>query len=302
MNNNQLIEALEKTNMDYLDAISSVKYQSGEKIEKLKKNGLKLLFTSIIRHMQFKNIKQNFADSNLPNDIQKNMARMGKNSIKVAIYTCVTGEYDMIDSPYLQPSNVDYILYSDIVEKAGWKSREIPCKLLDEYSATLVNRYIKFHPFEFFEGEYDYAIYIDGNVLPISDLSVWCEYVNSDIGLAFHRHCSRDSIYEEGKACKILGKGDYDRIEEQLRRYKELNYPEKYGMLEGNIFVVDLKNHVARKILDELWNELINSESGRDQLAWPFILWKNGIKVDDVCSLGNDAYKNPKVRIKSHNK
>lgn len=300
MNSEKYIQEIEKLNMDYIELQSSTAYQIGSKILRLKKNGVSELFNSIQRHKQFKKIKQKFVKNNLNPVEEEKLAREGKKDNKVVIYTCVTGNYDIVKPPYIRPSNVDYYLFSDTITCNGWINKKISKDLISQYSPSMINRYIKFHPFELFENEYDYAIYIDGNILPISDLSVLCELVDQEYGIAFHHHCTRECIFEEGKACRVLKKGDNKKIEQQLVRYKKEGFPKNYGMIEGNLIVYKLNHKKSRIITNELWQELLRSESGRDQLAWPYVLWKNGVLINKCDSLGNNIYLNPKVRISKH--
>ena len=39
----------------------------------------------------------------------------------------------------------------------------------------------------------------------------------------------------------------------------------------------------------------------RDQLIFPYILWKMNYKIDDVGSLGNNEYRDPKFKFIKHN-
>ena len=76
--------------------------------------------------------------------------------------------------------------------------------------------------------------------------------------------------------------------------------PAHYGLLEATIIVVDLKNEIAIKLMNEWWDEFNYWKSGRDQLAFTYVLWKNGFTLNDVGILGNNKFINPKFRIGSH--
>ena len=38
----------------------------------------------------------------------------------------------------------------------------------------------------------------------------------------------------------------------------------------------------------------------RDQLSLPYTLWKNNIKMNILTTLGDNVYKNPKIRKINH--
>ena len=71
-------------------------------------------------------------------------------------------------------------------------------------------------------------------------------------------------------------------------------------MAEANIIVTDLKNKNGKKIFELWWDEFQKSKSLRDQLAFPYVIWKNDIKIDCITTLGNNVYDNPKVERISH--
>ena len=73
-----------------------------------------------------------------------------------------------------------------------------------------------------------------------------------------------------------------------------------FGMVEATIIIVDLNNPIAKKIMDDWWYELLRSHSGRDQLSFPYVLWKNGYHISDVGCLGNNRRRNPKFRTRLH--
>ena len=53
------------------------------------------------------------------------------------------------------------------------------------------------HPDVLFE-DYNYSIYIDGNIKVIGDLTAYINLI-SKAGIAVHRHGKRDCVYEEAK-------------------------------------------------------------------------------------------------------
>lgn len=148
-------------------------------------------------------------------------------SKKVAVYTCISDGYDKPSEPLYKTQGFDYYLFSDsIIKTEGWNVCDIP-ENIKNISSVEVNRYIKIHPFELFPG-YDYAIYVDGNVRIVSDLSALPKYTHCKSGLAFHRHVLRDCIYQEGEVCILYGKGNSKKIRLQLKHYLECGFPTDY--------------------------------------------------------------------------
>ena len=219
-------------------------------------------------------------------------------NIKVAVYTCITGGYDNAKPPVYVGKDTDYFVYTDskMVNSSIWKSRQID---YSDFSQN-ANRYYKFHPFEYFS-DYDYAIYIDGNVQIVTDVTTLCSIAhNCKSGIAMHAHHSRDCAYQEAKACHYYKRGNKENIEAQIARFKKEGFPERFGLYEATIIVYDLTNLLAKKIAIDWWNEYIDSNTKRDQISFPYIIWKNNLSIDDVGCLGNNLWDNPKFVIYGH--
>ena len=218
----------------------------------------------------------------------------------IAVYSCITGDYDKLTEPrYVHNKNIEYIMFTDQqISSENWKIRAIPEKL-KTLSASQINRYIKLHPHEFFK-EYDYSIYVDGNIEIISDLSGLVNLLTSSNGIAMHKHFSRSCLYQEAVACQVLKKGNKVQIDKQIRDYRSEGFPENYGLLECTIIVTDLMNSKARDIYDGWWCEMMNHPSGRDQLSLPYVLWKMDINPEDLGTLGSNLHLHPKFRIVQH--
>ena len=74
-------------------------------------------------------------------------------------------------------------------------------------------------------------------------------------------------------------------------------------MAECGMIVTDLHNEMALEILKDWFLEVLNTSSLRDQISLPFVLWKKNIKVEEITTLGNNFFQNPKIIVhKNHNK
>lgn len=303
----RLIEAIECVNREKKELLNSREYKLGSNIlkiiEYLKRLNIKAIHKKIVIRRKTKKDKK-FLSNVKPNNfkIPKEEFESVENK-RIVVYTCITGNYDNAIKPLYNNDNVDYIILTnnDKLQHDGWQEMKIDKKILDLNNNVLINRYIKMHPAELFASKYDYAIYIDGNIRSVSDLSKLISYVNDKTGLALHRHQSRDCIYVEEKACELYGKGKKENLRKQVKNYKKEGFPENFGMLECNVVVTDLNNNIATNILNAWWKEFISSDSRRDQLSLPYVLWKNGFEIEDVGCLGTNVNKNDKIEIVKHN-
>jgi hypothetical protein len=204
-----------------------------------------------------------------------------------------------VKEPLCKNDFEDFYLFSDNTVKLGikscWKQVSLEVFGFGEEGMN-ANRFFKMHPKDILP-DYPYSIYIDGNVLVVSDVSSLCSIAKGvKSGIAMHRHNERDCVYLEAEVCKLFKRGNAAKIDEQMKKYKAEGFPEHFGLFEATIIVVDLKNTLSRKILNDWWNEFKTSGSGRDQLAFPYVIWKNGLKMEDVGVLGNCVDLNPKFR------
>lgn len=303
MSTRDAILALEQVNKEYLTLINSKEYRRGKRITKISKafqqHDFRALFgfvkSLIIQHKMMKISKQNKRVDVFPQyQIEK-----AKKFYRGAIYTCITGGYDVPSEPiYIGPGE-KFFLYTDEEKHEDESTWNIVStkKISGVNQESNINRYCKMHPKELFP-DFDYSIYIDGNVQVVSDISMLYEIAKkSKTGIAMHRHHARECTYKEAKACITARRGNAEAIKRQMYRYKENGFPENFGFCEATIIVVDLHNDLAKSILCDWWEEYTESKSRRDQLALPFVIWKHGLKMVDIGDLGNNLLMNPKFRI-----
>lgn len=222
---------------------------------------------------------------------------------KVAVYQAVVGNYDSIPSIFpLYKKIYNYFLFTNLeVTIKDMDIKRIPNKIRGLDNPVLINRYLKMHPYELFQGyDYDYAVYIDGNVQIISDIRPLLRQSSSETGLALHHHFTRDCIYDEADACIKSKKGNKDKILKQIDSYRKAGFPKHWGLFECNIIIFDLRNNNGKNISSLWWEEFLSSESMRDQLSLPYTLWVNGYQENDVGSFFINVHKNPKLFIHKH--
>lgn len=218
---------------------------------------------------------------------------------KIIIYTAIYGNYDRIRDPGIVPDNCKFIIYTDnmYTNSSIWERREYHSKYFDALSDLEKNRFIKMHPHLLFP-ESEYSVYLDGSIWIISDLTELVNYIPKE-GFAFHIHSSRNCIYDELRAAYIYKKIDKNEFNKFKKFITESNMPTAYGMLECGIIARKHHELLCIKIMNEWW-DMFERYIKRDQISLPYILFKNGISVDEVGTLGNDIYHNYSFRINEH--
>lgn len=209
---------------------------------------------------------------------------------RIAIYTAVFGDYDEIKQPAIIDTNCDYFIVSDTKpDELGvykWKCAAdiIPDEICDN---TLRNRFCKMHPHLLFP-EYDYSIYLDGNIETKKSIQFLCEKVGkTGIGLYSHGDCD-DAYVEAFRFCDVAISRDMpERIQLQVEEYAREGFPYGYGFYENSIIARKHSENVCKEIMNLWWDEYLKYKT-RDQLSLMYAVWKNGYRSNDIGLLGRD--------------
>lgn len=196
---------------------------------------------------------------------------------KIAVITSIYGDKDNLkEAP--KEEGVDYYFFSDVRQNVTpWEFCEFPAtSCRPHFGSRMDAKRFKVLPFLFLP-EYDYYIWVDGNHLPkegkmkklVEDLD------KSDCEIGVFKHCERDCTYDEANICAAYRADFTDVLQKTVDFLCWQGYPHKNGLYEMPAFV--FKNTQQMKNLMLLWWECINAYSSRDQITFPFCLWKLGI-------------------------
>lgn len=188
--------------------------------------------------------------------------------MKIAVYTCIVGGYDSVKKHHIS-TDIDYLVYSD--------NKDIGKPLIENFSTPrLTNRFHKIMWHKIPELlNYDYTIYIDGNISIKTDINPFVEkYLNTEIGL--FSHPIRKCIYVEGNACIKYHKAKEIEVKKQLDEYRLEGYPKNNGLIMGSI-ILRSKPTKESTLLCENWYNEVSSKVCRDQLSFNYCVWKNGL-------------------------
>lgn len=291
---------LYKLNQEYLELYYSKDYQKIVN-RKHRKLNIKNIFNQLRTGYFFHRIKTMFIPDEANVYIKENYLNEVKADEKIAIYTVIAGNYDGLKEPLYVNSRCDYFVITDqeIPTESIWKKIDI--SLINEISDLTTNtekaRYVKTHPHILFK-EYEYSIFIDGNLLIVADLVPMIEQLgNKSIGIHYHPH--NKCVYKEAKDIVALGKERLQNVNRQISQYRSEGFPENYGLFETNVLVRRHNDKECIQLMNEWWNQM-SIYTKRDQLSLTYCLWKTEIGVEQVCVLGNNPRTNPRLRYYSH--
>lgn len=299
------MESLKKENQVFKTLLSSKKYKIGQYVTEFKSSfrSVKSFFeycNSIRGKFKWKKLCKMYPITHVETSKQVQVDYFSDEEI--IVYTSIFGNYDLPQEPVFRPDNCRFVIFTDqtISENSAWEKVELPQELSDGgYSNAEKNRFCKMLPHILFPNV-RFTVYIDGNIKPITDLT---EFVNlcSKKGMALHMHKARQCIYDEIEACKILNKAPVEALDNFRLFLKQRNFPRNYGMNECNVIVRDHNNSVVCKLMEEWWEMFKEGKVKRDQLSFPYLLFKHGITPIEIGTLGSNVQDNPAIRVTLHN-
>ena len=194
------------------------------------------------------------------------------------IYTTIFGGYDDITKPTL-PNNWDWKCFSE--------ENSIPLYTDNTRNAkkfkVLPHRYLQ---------DYEYSIFIDGNMYVVGNVDELIEKYLSDSNIAFFDHNKnrmdpRDCIYDEYNAIMNLGKNDPNQnfkdnpqvMYDQVKGYQDEGYPSHNGLITGMVILRRHNEKDCIRVMEDWWTE-IKYGSKRDQLSFNYVAWKNNTKFN----------------------
>lgn len=300
-----MMEAIKVMNYENQSLLTSDAYQKGKRIksfiESSTNNKIRILLNRIFEKKSQKELVWEQYKKDLPTAVNYRTDTNYFSDERIAVYTCIIGNYDSLQEPIVHPDNIDYYAITDFKIPVTSMWQRIDANTFSDiqgYSNALKNRYFKINPHKVFK-DYKYSVYVDGNFRICTDFT---EHVNrmAETGFSHFRHSKRMCVYEEAEVCRLLGKESSENIDRYINRLREHGFPENYGLLACDILVREHNNPLCIKVMEQWWVEFRDYVK-RDQLSLPYVLFMNGIPIDAVVTLGGDVHKDYSFQILKHN-
>lgn len=234
---------------------------------------------------------------------EKNKVVKKKKCGKTAVYTCVLGDYDAITIPNYVDADCDYYLITDDKKIKSDFYKVISVDKIVPVNVTSLrdkNRYCKMHGAHIFK-DYDYSIYIDGNVQIISSVNQLIEKIN-EYGIGFHVHPHSKDPYMEALRCIVYKKEEREKIYSTIKWLASIGVERHCGAVECGVIVCENANEVAKDFLHNWYEYYMNGEAKRDQLYIAPAAMKTGIRVEDIAIYKNDLRFGIVTRIVSEHR
>lgn len=195
-----------------------------------------------------------------------------------AIFTAIFGGYDSlpeINEKFIA-DRFDFICFTDqiIANSFPWKIFHI--SQLPEGPAV-TNRQIKFNAHKYLS-EYDYAMYIDGNIYLKYSPDYFFSFLKLSYGCVMLAHPNRKTVLEEIAVCVGFQKIKLYEAIHMLYLYVQVGYVERFNLTANRLIVRDLRNIKINNCFEEIYIKYLTGPR-RDQLHSNFCMWRNNVNV-----------------------
>jgi hypothetical protein len=201
------------------------------------------------------------------------------------VYTSIFGGYDEIIKQNL-PGGWDWKCFSEENSLSLYTDNNRNAKRFK----VLPHRYLQ---------NYEYSIFIDGNMTIRGDVNKLVDKYLSNSNVAFFSHDnnfldSRNCAYKEAETIFQLGeknmqitpergilnyKDNPNIIKQQMERYSMVGFPQDNGLITGMVILRRHNEKDCIETMEDWWTE-IKYNSKRDQLSFNYCAWKNGLKFN----------------------
>ncbi|AXQ96024.1 DUF616 domain-containing protein (plasmid) [Cereibacter azotoformans] len=209
------------------------------------------------------------------------------------IYTSVAGGYDNLKAPLAELGNFDFYVFSDtpLDPVAPWE--QVPFDEAREDPVRTAKK-PKILPHLYFP-DYEWSLWIDANIFVLDDLSRFLTMaIEQQAKVALFEHPERNTLNAEVTQLCKLRKDDPDLIQAQYARYQAEGWDNQLPLYECNFIVRRHNDPDVMRAMTLWWNE-IEENSRRDQVSFPYAMWKSGIHPLSLRPKGQSTRNIPEV-------
>ena len=186
------------------------------------------------------------------------------------VYTVSLGYHELKEPTYLNKS-WDLICFTDRdITSKNWKIINVEC----DGDFRRKAREIKIKCDKFID--FDVCLFIDSKFTINCNLN---DFIKKNLvnDIVLMDHNKRSCSYDEANFCIKQGIGKKDLIEKQINSYIKEGFPKKFGLYATGILIRRNTQEVIN-FMKQWYNE-VEKYSCRDQISFPYVLWKNPMEI-----------------------
>jgi len=212
-------------------------------------------------------------------------------SPKVVLYTAIFGPFDQL-KPMTFVDDFDYFCISDraIDAPKPWKIISVSRPSHDRSKSA---RYFKHKPSIFFS-HYDYNIWLDATHFQKSSLLGLIGVQD----ICAMSHYESKTIMDEFESCVRLRKDNPDLMKMQVDSYYRDGFDDSTGVFSTACLI--RRNTKSVEALQEIWWQQIDRWSRRDQISFPYCLWKLKMSCGVIPGFCRSFYHSDYFSMKPH--
>lgn len=199
---------------------------------------------------------------------------------RICVYTCITGDYDQLQH-IQKEANIDYICFTNNRNLCSKEWQVVHIDNEGNMDDLCLARKIKILGHELLRVNYDISIWVDGVIQIRGNVREFLEnYCSLDsYDMTCFRHRMRDCVYDEATACIIHRKENKAAMIDFLDFMTKEDFPKHAGLAETGVLI---RKHNSKQVKEtmRLWFDLLCRYTKRDQLTFPYCIYKTGLKVN----------------------
>jgi len=211
--------------------------------------------------------------------------------MSVSVVSSCFGNFDSLKQPPDQILEPEWVMVTD--------SDSVPSKWLhvrecrDHVPPRFAAKHAKALPFDYVDTEF--AIWLDtGATIKSPSFVQDALYVLGDADVAMWKHPDRNNIRDEAQTSHSMNKYEHQDVRGQAAHYSALGLPDSLWATGCIVWRNTQQNANAGR----MWLAEMLRWSVQDQLSWPYVAWRLGLKINPLSS---SLWSNPHIQWTGHN-
>ncbi|MBS0563121.1 MAG: DUF616 domain-containing protein [Proteobacteria bacterium] len=204
--------------------------------------------------------------------------------MSLVVYSALYGTREPLNPEVFGPfADVRRVLFTDRTD-LRLPGVEVIHDPLDGLDPARASRRAKLMPHRWLAE--DWSIWLDNKSRLKRDPEAILAAVRAQSDAAFFAfpHFARDCVYHELQTCWENGLDDFRVLKERQRTYRAEGMPTHSGLIEGH-FIVRRHHDPEVSRFGERWFEQVLRHSRRDQISFPYLAWRLGLRYEFIRGL-----------------